>query len=130
MDREPLEEAGPRERAGEDHHPGQQEDDVEVDGRERLLLVDDPEDDEQQAAEQRDQGPVEALGRDEGIGDEEDAARDPGVHQTAAGGCLRPVPAPGCGRAVPRGPNPVSGSGAGDRRHAFTGGLVPGRHHR
>ena len=35
-----------REGAGEDHHPGQQEDDVEVDGRERLVLVEDAERDQ------------------------------------------------------------------------------------
>ena len=73
------------ERTGEDHHPGQQEDDIEVDGRERLLLVDDPEDDEQQATEQGDEGPVEAFRGDEGIGDQEDAACDPGVHQATTG---------------------------------------------
>ena len=51
-----LEEPGLAEPAGEDHHPGQQEDDVEVDGREGLFLVDDPEDDDEQAAEQGDRG--------------------------------------------------------------------------
>ena len=70
-----LEEAGLAEAAGQDHHPGQQEDDVEVDRREGFFLVDDPEDDDEQAAQQRDQGPVEALGRDQGVGDEEDRRR-------------------------------------------------------
>ena len=56
-----LEEAGLAEPTGQDHHPGQQEDDVEVDRREGFFLVDDPEDDDEQAAQQRDEGPVEAL---------------------------------------------------------------------
>ncbi len=51
-----LEEAGLTESAGQDHHPGQQEDDVEVDPGEGFLLVDDAEDDHQQAAQQGDRG--------------------------------------------------------------------------
>ena len=89
MDGQPgdvLEEAGPAESAGQDHHPGQQEDDVEVDAGEGLFLVDDAEDDDQQAAEQGDEGPIEALGCDQGVGDDEDAAGEQDVHvRTPAG---------------------------------------------
>ena len=81
-----LEEAGLAEAAGQHHHPGQQEDDVEVDGREGLLLVDDPEDHDQQAAQQRDEGAVEALGRDQPVGDEEDGAGEEDVHRQDASG--------------------------------------------
>ena len=77
---EVLEEARLGEAAGEHHHPGQQEDDVEVDRRERFLLIDDPEGHDQQAAKERDEGPVEALGRDQRIGDEEDGAGEEDVH--------------------------------------------------
>ena len=75
-----LEEAGLGEAAGQHHHPGQQEDDVEVDRREGLFLVDDAEDHDQQAAEERDQRPVNALGRDQPVGDDEDAASEEDVH--------------------------------------------------
>ena len=33
--------------SGEHHHPGEQEDDVQVDRGERFLLIDDPEDDDE-----------------------------------------------------------------------------------
>ena len=75
-----LEEAGLTESAGQDHHPGQQEDDVEVDPGEGFFLVDDAEDHDQQAAQQGNQGPVEALGGDQGVGDDEDATRQQDVH--------------------------------------------------
>ena len=68
MDRQPgdvFEEAGLAESAGQDHHPGQQEDDVEVDAGERLFLVDDAEDDDQQATQESNERPIKALGRDE-----------------------------------------------------------------
>ena len=84
-----LEEAGLTESAGQDHHPGQQEDDVEVDPGERLLLVDDAEDDDQQSAQQGDQGPVEALGGDQGVGDDEDAAGEQDVHVRTTDGRAR-----------------------------------------
>ena len=71
------------------HHPGQQEDHVEVDGRERLFLVDDPEDHDQQAAEQRDERPVNPLGRDQPVGDEEDAAGEEDVHGQAVSNAQR-----------------------------------------
>ena len=80
-----LEEAGLAEGPRHDHHPDQQEDDVEVDGREGLLLVHDPEDDDEHRTEQRDQSPVVALGGDQRVGDQEDAAGDVDVH-------LRPPP--------------------------------------
>ena len=88
-DRQPLEEARPSRGAGEDHHPGQQEDDVEVDGREGLLLVDDPATTITAAAEQRRQGPVDPLGRDQRIGDEEDerGQRDRLVHDRLGPDC-------------------------------------------
>ena len=60
-----------------------------------------------------DQGAVEALRRDERVGDQEDAARDPGVHQR---------PTPGATRR--------RGSGRSGCSRLFTGGLIPGRHHR
>ena len=56
---------------------------------ERLVLVDDAEDHDQQAAQQGDEGPVEALGGDQGVGDDEDAAREQDVHVRTPDGRAR-----------------------------------------
>ena len=105
-----LEEAGLAEAAGQHHHPGQQEDDVEVDRREGLFLVDDPEDHDQQAAEQGDERAVEALGGDQRVGDEEDAAGEEDVHRQPASGAR--------GRAIRR-------SGVGASRETSSGRAYP-----
>ena len=60
---------------------------------EGLFLVDDAEDDEQQAAEQRDERPIEPLGGDQGVGDDEDAAGEQDVH--VSGPAARRTDGPG-----------------------------------
>jgi hypothetical protein len=44
------------------------------------VLVDDPEGDDEQTAEKCDQRPVEALRGDQAVGDKEDCASDPDIH--------------------------------------------------
>ena len=59
---------------------------------ERLLLVDDPEEHDQQAAQEGHEGPIEALGGDQGVGDDEACRRRAGrPRQDAGWGRERPV---------------------------------------
>ena len=74
--RHPAEDARLPDDRGEDHHPRQQEDHVEVDLLERLLLADDPEEDHGDPARHRRDGLVDALGRDQGVGENEDREAD------------------------------------------------------
>lgn len=74
-DGDPLEEAGPAQDAGQDHHPDQQEDDVQVDRGEGRFLVDDAKDHDQGGTKKGSDRLVDALGGDQRIRDEED---DPG----------------------------------------------------
>ena len=62
---QPAEDAGLPDDAGQDHHSGQQEDDVEVDRLEGLLLGDDAEEHHRHPAGQRGQRLVHALGGDD-----------------------------------------------------------------
>ena len=107
--------------AGQDHHPGQQEDDVEVDRGECLLLVDDPEEHDQEAAEKGHQGPVEPLRGDQGVGDGEDAACQQDVHVRTSGGRAR-ARLRSVGVSVARGRR-------GDDRSCLSTRAVAGRHH-
>ena len=49
--------------------------------RECLLLVDHAQGNDEHAAQQRYQRPIQAFGGDERVGDQEDATRNPGIHQ-------------------------------------------------
>ena len=73
---EELEEPGLLEHADDDHHPEEKEDDVPVDagvlGEERGLRVDQSDDDHAGDPAERGGDAVDALGRDEGVGDDED----------------------------------------------------------
>ena len=75
-----------------------------------------PSDHDQQAAEQRDQRSVEALGGDQPVGDEEDAAGEEDVHGQRASGArgraarvdwvrCEATEGDGFGRAYPPGPS-------------------------
>ena len=55
-----------------DHHPDEQADRVEVDRLDRLLLVERAGEHDQRRAQQGDLGAVDALGRDQREGDDED----------------------------------------------------------
>jgi hypothetical protein len=73
---QPPEDAGLPDDAGQDHHPGQEEDDVEVDLGEGLILADDAEQHHEHAAGKGGQRLVDTLGGDEQIGPGEDRQAD------------------------------------------------------
>ena len=71
-DRQPRVDAGGLGDADHDHHPDEQADRVEVDRLDRLLLIERAGQHDQRRAQQRDLGPVHALGRDQRERDDED----------------------------------------------------------
>ncbi len=75
-----LEEPGSREATGKHHHPRQQEDDIEVDRRKGFFLVQHAEGNDEQSGQERDEGSVEPLRRNERVGNEEDGTGDERVH--------------------------------------------------
>src|SRR3989442_12769556 len=69
-----LEDSGLGHDVRDDHHPGEQEDHVEVDGREGVALVDQLQDDDHRGAQERRERAVDLLGDDERVGGEENPA--------------------------------------------------------
>ena len=74
--RQVLEHAGAAGDRHQHHHPGQQADGVEVDALDRLLLGQHPAQHHRAAAEQGEDGAVEAVHRHQGVGDRQDRQSD------------------------------------------------------
>src|SRR5205807_3036776 len=73
------------------HHPGQQRDRVEIDAADRLVLAQDAGDDHRTGPEHRDDRPVDPIGDDQDVGQQEQDRRHPhrlGSRERRCGGDL------------------------------------------